>query len=275
MSFGARLLEAMRKHGPLCVGIDPHPYLLGQWGLTDDPAGLRAFTEAAVEAFASRVAAVKPQSAFFERHGSAGIAVLESAVRDLRASGTVVVLDVKRGDIGSTAQAYAEAYLDPRSPLASDAVTASPFLGMGSLQPMFDVALAHGAGVFVLAQTSNPEGAQVQQAVTSSGRTVAGEVLAGLAERNDGASPLGSLGAVVGATLVGTAEQLQVNGPLLVPGVGAQGGSAESVRRLFADVLPHVLPSSSREILSAGPTVAGLRSAARATADDFARLLGA
>jgi orotidine-5'-phosphate decarboxylase len=273
VSFGARLLEAMGKHGPLCVGIDPHPFLLGQWGLTDDPAGLRAFTETAVEAFAGRVAAVKPQSAFFERHGSAGIAVLESAVRDLRASGTVVVLDVKRGDIGSTAQAYAEAYLDPRSPLASDAVTASPFLGVGSLQPMFDVALAHGAGVFVLAQTSNPEGAQVQQAVTSTGRTVAGEILAGLAERNHGASPLGSLGAVVGATLAGTAEQLQVNGPLLVPGVGAQGGSAESVRRLFADVLPQVLPSSSREVLAAGPTVAALRSAARATADDFARLL--
>jgi orotidine-5'-phosphate decarboxylase len=199
--FGARLRELTGARGPLCAGIDPHASLLSRWGLADDPAGLRAFTETVVDALADQVAVVKPQSAFFERHGWAGVAVLEDAVREARRRGCLVLLDVKRGDIGSTAQAYADAYLRPDAPLAADAVTASPFLGFGSLEPLVDTALANDAGVFVLALTSNPEATRVQHARSETGRTVAGDVLAELARRNAGAVPTGSLGAVVGATI--------------------------------------------------------------------------
>jgi orotidine 5'-phosphate decarboxylase subfamily 2 len=255
----------MDEQGPVCAGIDPHAALLRDWGLDDDPAGLERFALTAVEAFAGHVAAVKPQSAFFERHGSRGIAVLERVLAECRAAGTLVVLDVKRGDIGSTAQAYADAYLDPASPLCADAVTASPFLGFGSLAPLLDTAERHGGGVFVLALTSNPEGAQIQGARSGSGRTVAGEVLAALASRNAGVQPLGSFGAVVGVTIGETAENLAINGPLLAPGFGAQGGSVESARRTFGDAWDNVLVASSREILSAGPQVGALRTAARLT----------
>jgi orotidine-5'-phosphate decarboxylase len=262
MTFGARLREAMDARGPLCAGIDPHPSLLDAWGMTDSAVGLERFSLTAVEALGPCVAALKPQSAFFERHGSKGIAVLEKVVAEARGQGVLVVLDVKRGDIGSTAQAYADAYLDPTSPLAVDAITASPFLGFGSLDPMIETALANDAGVFVLALTSNPEGPEVQQATTADGRTVAGTVLQAVAARNAGAEPLGSIGAVVGATIGQTREKLAVNGPLLVPGLGAQGGTPSDVRRIFGDASRNVLASSSRAILEAGPDKAALHAAA-------------
>jgi orotidine-5'-phosphate decarboxylase len=271
-TFGQRLHAAVAERGPLCAGIDPHAALLQAWGLPDSPQGLETFALTATEALAPVVAAVKPQSAFFERFGSRGIAVLERVLEIASQAGAQVVLDVKRGDIGSTAQAYADAYLDPRSPLAADAVTVSPYLGFGSLDPFLDTAAEHGRGVFVLALTSNPEGPQFQHARTSGGATVAGEVLAALAARNAGAEPLGSFGAVVGATIEGTDEQLDVNGPLLVPGFGAQGGTPDDVRRIFGAALPNVLPSSSREILGAGPDPAALRAAAERTLESLAAL---
>src|SRR3954447_19065512 len=171
-TFGQRLTDAIGKRGPLCVGIDPHPALLTRWGLGGDVAGLERFARTVVDALADRVAVVKPQSAFFERFGSLGVAILESTIRQLREAGALVLLDVKRGDIGSTMAAYASAYLDPASPLCVDAITVSPYLGFGSLRPALDLAAARGNGVFVLALTSNPEGASVQHAVASDGRTV-------------------------------------------------------------------------------------------------------
>ncbi|MGL5828857.1 MAG: orotidine-5'-phosphate decarboxylase, partial [Angustibacter sp.] len=176
-AFGDRLQAAMAQHGPLCVGIDPHAELLAAWGLPDSPAGLTSFVAACRAAFAGRVAAVKPQSAFFERHGSAGIAVLEQLIADFRAAGTLVILDAKRGDIGSTMLAYAQAYLTPTSCLAADALTVSPFLGYESLRPAIDLALEHGRGLFVLALTSNPAGPQVQHAQLRPGHSVARELL--------------------------------------------------------------------------------------------------
>lgn len=270
--FGARLRSAMDGRGPLCVGIDPHAALLDAWGLTDSVTGLERFALGAAEALAPEVAAVKPQSAFFERYGSRGIAVLERVVETCREAGALVVLDVKRGDIGSTAQAYADAYLDPNSPLAVDAITATPYLGLGSLEPMLRTAERHDKGVFVLALTSNPEGPQVQHARTADGQTVAGLVLDGLRERNAGAEPMGSFGAVVGATIADTREDLAIKGPLLVPGIGAQGGTADDVRRIFAGCLDLVLPSSSREILAAGPLPTGLHGAVGKALDAFAAL---
>jgi len=265
--FGARLRAAMDEHGPLCVGIDPHPGLLAAWGLPDDAGGLKRFGERVIEALAGRVAAVKPQSAFFERHASSGVAVLESIIRQLRQSGTVVILDVKRGDIGSTAAAYADAYLDPASPLAADAVTASPYLGVGALRPMIDSALAAGSGVFVLARTSNPEGSALQRAVTASGRTVAQAVVEEISQVNQGVEPLGDVGVVVGATIGSDADEPVLDldgmgGPVLAPGLGAQGGRPDDLRRIFGSVTGRVLAAYSREILEHGPSVTDLRAAA-------------
>ncbi|MCW2818578.1 MAG: orotidine-5-phosphate decarboxylase [Marmoricola sp.] len=275
-TFGARLHAAMADRGPLCVGIDPHPGLLEAWGLPDSPAGLETFALTVAESLADRVAAIKPQSAFFERHGSRGVAVLERTLATIHEAGGISVLDVKRGDIGSTAQAYADAYLDPRSPLAADAITASPYLGFGSVDPMLDTARKHGKGVFVLALTSNPEAPPLQHARTSGGRSVAGEVLHQLARHNHGASPLGSFGAVVGATIGerGEGEDLAIGGPLLVPGIGAQGGTADDVRRIFAGCLDLVLPSTSREVLRAGPDREALRTAAARAGEQLAVLRG-
>lgn len=266
MSFGSRARAAMAAYGPACVGIDPHASLLAEWGLTDDVEGLDRFASTCVEAFAGHVGFVKPQSAFFERFGARGVVVLERTIQDLRHTGSLVILDVKRGDIGSTAAAYADAYLDDDAPMAADAITVSPFLGFGSLQPFFDVADKNDAGVFVLALTSNKEGPEVQHALLQSGaaggtgeRTVAGGILAQLAALNAGEQPMGSFGAVVGATIGDAAENLAINGPLLVPGYGAQGGTVDDIQRLFGGVIDNVIPSTSRGVLSAGPDVRALR----------------
>jgi orotidine-5'-phosphate decarboxylase len=274
-TFGGRLRAAMDERGPLCAGIDPHPGLLASWGLPESPAGLEAFSLRAAEALAPVCAAVKPQSAFFERFGSAGVAILERTILACREAGALVILDVKRGDIGTTAQAYADAYLDQASPIAADAITASPYLGFGSLDPMITTARQHNAGVFVLALTSNPEGPDYQHAVRPDGRTVAASVLDSLRAANADAGPMGSFGAVVGATIADPAAlDLDIRGPLLVPGIGAQGGTADDVRRIFDGVLDLVLPSSSREILGVGPDPAALRDAAVRTAMSFAALAG-
>jgi orotidine-5'-phosphate decarboxylase len=275
MTFGQRVRTGMTARGPLCAGIDPHPALMDQWGLTDSAFGLEKFAMTAVEALAGTVAAIKPQSAFFERHGAQGVAVLERVVAGARELGALVILDGKRGDIGSTAQAYADAYLDQTAPLAVDALTVNPFLGFGSLEPMLDTAERNDAGVFVLALTSNPEGPQVQHARTEDGRTVAGTILDAIATRNVDAEGLGSVGAVVGATIGETGENLDVNGPLLVPGVGAQGGTPADVRRIFGRAVHNVLISSSREILDSGPDRATLRSSAEELVERFAALVDA
>jgi len=262
MSFGSRTRAALDAYGPVCVGIDPHASLLEEWGVGDDLNGLERFAATCVEAFAGHVGFVKPQSAFFERFGSAGVRVLEDTITGLRHTGTLVILDVKRGDIGSTAAAYADAYLDEDSPLGADAVTVSPFLGFGTLDPFFGVAERNDAGVFVLALTSNPEAPAVQQAIGGTGKTVAGAILGDLRTLNGGAVPMGSYGAVVGATIGSTAEDLDINGPLLVPGFGAQGGTVEDVRRVFAGVLDRVIVSTSRGVLAVGPDVDALRGSA-------------
>ncbi len=269
--FGTRLRVAMDRFGPLCVGIDPHPPLLADWGLTDDAEGLERFAEICVEAFDGTVALVKPQVAFFEAYGSAGIAVLERTIEVLRASGTLVLADAKRGDIGSTMAAYARTWLGD-GPLGSDAVTVSPYLGFGSLDPALELAAAGGRGVFVLAATSNPEGAQVQTAVGAGGRSVAQTMVDEVAARNAGAE-FGSVGVVVGATLTAAPELAGLNGPILMPGVGAQGGGPASVRELVpADLLPAVVPNVSREVLRHGPSVSALRERLAALQEDFAFL---
>jgi orotidine-5'-phosphate decarboxylase len=263
MRFGARLRAAMDEHGPLCVGLDPHAALLSAWGLPDDVDGLAAFSSKVVSALGDRVAAIKPQSAFFERFGARGVAVLESTIRQLRQAGALVILDVKRGDIGSTAAAYADAYLDPASPMCADAITVSPYLGFGSLRPMLDKARENALGVFVLAFTSNPEGASVQRAVRGDGTTVGQGILDEISQVNAGVEPMGDIGAVIGTTIGEIGLTLtSFNGPILAPGLGAQGGRAEDLKMIFGENARAVLPSASREVLNAGPDAASLQAAA-------------
>ncbi|MFE6921233.1 orotidine-5'-phosphate decarboxylase [Nocardia sp. NPDC057663] len=272
-SFGHRLRHAMREFGPLCVGIDPHPGLLRAWGLTEDVDGLEAFAEICVEAFDGRVALVKPQVAFFETYGSGGLAVLERTIEVLRASGTLVLADAKRGDIGSTMDAYAHAWLGD-GPLGSDAVTVSPYLGFGSLDPALSLAHANHRGVFVLAATSNPEGAQLQRITGADGRTIAQTMVDEAAARNAGHG-FGSVGVVVGATLTEAPDLSALNGPILMPGVGAQGGGADSIRALVPEAnLAAVVPNVSREVLNAGPSVTALCEKTAQLQEEFAFLQG-
>lgn len=259
--FGARLATAMARRGPLCVGIDPHPGLMDDWGLPRTAAGLARFCEICVEAYAD-FAVVKPQVAFFEAYGAAGFAVLERTTVALREAGVLVLADAKRGDIGSTMAAYAEAWVGA-GPLAADAVTASPYLGFGSLKPLIDMAAEHHRGVFVLAATSNPEGAGVQRAVAEPGRSVAQSVVDQAAAVNRAALPEpGSVGVVVGATLGQAVPRVSdLGGPVLVPGVGAQGGRPETLAGLGGARAGQLLPAVSREVLRAGPQPAAIRAA--------------
>ncbi|WP_328497567.1 orotidine-5'-phosphate decarboxylase [Streptomyces sp. NBC_00414] len=271
--FGARLRRAMDERGPLCVGIDPHASLLADWGLNDDVAGLQRFSRTVVEALADRVAVLKPQSAFFERFGSRGIAVLEKSVEEARAAGALVVMDAKRGDIGSTMAAYASAFLEKGSPLFSDALTVSPYLGYGSLKPAVELARESGSGLFVLALTSNPEGAEVQHAVRpedTAVRNVGATVLAHLAEENEGETPMGSFGAVVGATLGDLSSyDLDINGPLLAPGIGAQGATPADLPRVFGAAVRQVVPNVSRGVLRHGPDIGALRASSDLFAEEI------
>lgn len=264
-SFADRVVAAVDATGPLCAGIDPSGALLASWGLPDDPSGLRSFCATCVEAFAGTVGVVKPQVAFFERHGSAGMAELERLIADATAAGLLVIADAKRGDIDSTAAAYAEAWLGS-SPLAADAVTAHPYLGLGALEPLVQLAAASGRGVLVVARSSNPEGRGLQRAVTAEGPSVEDALLAGIASLNGSAGvPAGTVGAVVGATLEPSAFSLsQLGGVILAPGLGAQGAGPDDVATRFAGCAPGtVLPSSSRGLLAAGPDPEDLRHAAR------------
>jgi orotidine-5'-phosphate decarboxylase len=288
--FGRRLAAAVAERGPLCVGIDPHRALLIEWGVGDGLDGLRRFTDTVVDALAGTVSMLKPQLAFYERFGSRGIAVLEDAVARARAAGALVLLDAKRGDIGSTMAAYAD-YLRSDHPMQVDAMTVSPYLGAESLAPAVKTARAFGGGLFVLVRTSNPESHTLQHAVVGEGRSVAQTVVDTVRQWNtvdwlvgdppaDAAShrdlaggwgpATGSFGVVVGATLdVMDVDLDGLGGPILAPGFGAQGGTPEDLQRLFGTHRA-VVPTVSRDVLSAGPDAAALRAAAEWWAGELA-----
>ncbi len=270
-TFGARLHEATGRHGSLCVGVDPHPELLEAWGLPDSVDGLEQFSEICVEAFVGQVALVKPQVAFFEAYGSGGLAVLERTVSVLREAGTLVLADAKRGDIGTTMNAYARAWLGAGSPLESDAVTVSPYLGFGSLDPALE-----------LAERNNGD-CSCWRDVESGGR--AGPVVhrGGRPKDQSGDGrrgrrpPRGCRRPRVdrcgrGATLRDAPDLGALPGPILMPGVGHQGGTADDVRRLAGSALRAVVPSVSREVLRAGPSVTALQEAVGRSVDAFAFL---
>jgi len=249
--FAARIAAVVAARGALCLGIDPHAALLGAWGLGNDAAGVREFGLRCVEQAAGRIGIVKPQIAFFERHGAAGYAALEEILSAARASGLLAIADVKRGDVGSTVDAYGEAWLTPGSPLEADAMTAVAYQGFGSLDGVLARAAQHGKGVFVLAATSNPESSEVQTLRTAAGETIAQRMVTRAAASG------GVAGVVVGATVdlgaVGIDPETLGRVPVLAPGFGAQGAALASAPVTFGAAIGAVLPSASRSILGAGP----------------------
>ncbi|AFR48895.1 orotidine-5'-phosphate decarboxylase [Gordonia sp. KTR9] len=270
--FGGRYARAVAERGRLCAGIDPHAALLDEWGLSVDVDGLSAFADLCVEALAPVAAVVKPQVAFFEPFGAAGFAVLERVVAACREAGALVIADAKRGDIGSTMAAYAQAWLSESSPLCADSVTASPYLGYEALRPALDLARHGERGVFVLARTSNPEGADIQRARAGE-RTVAQSIVdAAAAENADGTA---TVGLVVGATREHGLGLADLRGPILAPGLGAQGATPADLPIVFDGADPAwLLPASSRGVLRAGPDPTALREAFVRTRDEVEAALG-
>jgi orotidine-5'-phosphate decarboxylase len=262
-SFGSKLSDSFAKYGQLCVGIDPHASLLDDWGLSDDVQGLEKFANAVLDATVSRVGIIKPQVSFFERHGSKGFAVLEKLAERAAQTDLLVIMDAKRGDIGTTMDAYFDAWLGKNAPFMSDALTVSPYLGFDSLKQTLSGATERGKGVFVLAATSNPEGASVQRA-TMGTKTLARSIWDSLSDINSvtaaGKARYGSFGAVLGATLnlksfglddVLEGQELSAT-PILAPGFGAQGAELSTSKLLFGAAAPQVIHSVSRSILQAG-----------------------
>jgi orotidine-5'-phosphate decarboxylase len=263
-SFAQRFLELAGSRGPFCLGIDPTPQLLNAWNLPHSADGLARMCETVAAAAEDRLAIVKPQIAFFERFGSRGIAVLEKLIEAFHERGTLVLVDGKRGDIGSTVEAYAQAYLGPSSAFHADAITAHAYLGFGSLKPLLTHAVEAGAGVFVVVRSSNVEGTSLQTAVLNDGRTVADSLADMITEFNQqtSGSEVGPVGAVVGATieneLLPTLDRLPQS-LILAPGIGHQGATFEDLRIRFAQHAARAIPSSSRAVLDRGPDVEQLR----------------
>ena len=254
-SFGARLASAFDAHGQLCVGIDPHTELLEAWGLDDSAESLLTFGRRVIEAAVGRVGIVKPQVAFFERLGAAGFATLEILSREARDAGLLVIADAKRGDIGSTMDAYLDAWLGKNSPFFADSLTVSPYLGSDVYLEKLGDYFERGKGVISLVATSNPEGESVQLAVAKdqfSALSRINQVAAGPGDT------LGPVGAVIGATLnlarfgINLDEQGAVKTPILAPGFGAQGAELSEIKRLFGDASNSVIASVSRSVLEAG-----------------------
>ncbi|WP_394274817.1 orotidine-5'-phosphate decarboxylase [Luteococcus sp.] len=267
MNYFERLQAITAERGALCIGIDPHPQILEAWGLVDDVKGLETCARAMVEALGAEVTVFKPQSAFYEVHGSAGIAVLERVLDDIRQAGALSILDVKRGDIGSTMAGYARAYLAEDAPLRADAITLAPYLGFESLRPAMDLAHETGRGLYVLARTSNPEGGDVQLSTTSAGGSVSQSIVDAAAAENERSGQY-AIGLVVGGTHADPGCDVSCfNGSVLVPGIGAQGGTIEGLREIFGQATDRLLPSASRQVMRGGPEHQGLRA-------ELHRLLG-
>jgi orotidine-5'-phosphate decarboxylase len=279
--FADQFIAAARQlQNPLCVGLDPHmeriprEFGVAPSALASDTsaAGVGALFEEVIDACAGRVPVIKPQIAFFEQLGWRGLRVLEALVTRARERGLLVILDAKRGDLDTTARAYANSYVSPQSPCRADAITLSPYLGLDSLQPFVEAARDHGVGLFVLARTSN-RGASDFQSLVVDGVPLYERVaraLRPLADGLRGASGYSSLGIVAGATYPAEAERLRAVLPdslFLVPGYGAQGGKigdalASFVRRSGA--LEGGMINSSRGVLFGDAAVETTRAAWRA-----------
>lgn len=267
----------MSEYGPLVFGLDPSGDLLRGWGLGDTADGLERFVDIVVDAAVGAVGVVKPQAAFYERHGWRGVRSLARLVETCRGAGLLVLLDVKRGDVGSTSQAYAEAYLGPSAPIPVDAITVTPYLGFAAMQPILDRAVASGAGVFVVTRSSNPEGRTIQTARHPSSVSVEQQLIADIAAENQRVAPdrIGPIGSVFGPTHGPPAgfDLRGMNGLFLAPGVGTQGATPATVAACFATCPDRVLASASRSLLVAGPDPSRLRDGALTLAAELREVL--
>jgi orotidine-5'-phosphate decarboxylase len=274
-SFATRFAAARGEHGPLAWGLDPSGSLLDAWGIGDTPAGLDQFARIVLEAAVGVVGLVKPQAAFFERHGWEGFRTLQRLITDARHAGLLVIVDAKRGDVGTTNEAYAEAYLGHGAPLEADALTVHPYLGLAAMGAFVDRAHEAGSCLLVVTRSSNPEGRAVQAAEVGSS-TVEQRLLGEIGELNARLAPgeIGPIGAVVGPTHMHPVLDLRAaRGLFLAPGVGAQGATPRDVAEVFADCPARVIPSASRSLLAAGPDVTLLRDRVGDLAREFRELL--
>ena len=270
--FAVRFATAREKYGPLALGADPHGTLLEQWGLADDADGLERFTDILIAAASDTVGLIKPQSAFYERHGWRGVRALTRLAETARDQGILVILDVKRGDVGATNDAYAEAYLGPGAPIEADAVTVHPYLGLGAMGAFVNRAHQAGSCLLVVTRSTNPEGRAVQAARAADGRSVEQRLLDDIRALNARLAPgeIGPVGAVIGPTPVAPPLDLAAaNALFLAPGVGAQGATPADVAATFAACPRRVIPAASRSLLAAGPDPSALAGAAAALNAEF------
>ena len=274
-SFANRFAAVRQTYGPLAWGFDPAGSILERWGLGDTADGLDRFVDIALEAAVGTVGVIKPQAAFYERRGWRGFRTLDRLVGEARGAGLLVVLDAKRGDVGSTNEAYAEAYLGPGAPIEVDALTVHPYLGLGAMSAFIERAQAAGGCLLVVTRSSNPEGRGLQS-TGDEGASVEARLLSEIGALNHELAPgaLGPIGAVIGPThLKPTLDLRAANAIFLAPGVGAQGASPQDVAEVFADCPDRVIPSASRLLLHSGPDVGRLRDGAAALAASFRDLL--
>jgi len=252
----------------LCAGIDPSPSVLERWGLEDSASGATQFALHCIEAVADVVAAVKPNAAFFEQYGAAGMAGIETVLAAARDAGVLSIADAKRGDIESTNVAYARAWLSAESPMAADAVTVAPYLGVRAMAPYFDTAQGEGRGVFVVVRSSNREGRDVQLSHTSDGRSVECAVLDAVASRP------GVVGAVIGLMAKEEPLALPESSFYLVPGLWTQGATVDDLgAQLSGMASTPVVVNLSRSLAQSGPDRQSLRDAALRARDEIRRAL--
>ena len=263
--FAERFIRLSRVRSSLCLGLDPSADLMELWGLDDDAEGLKRFCGTVLDAADGRVSVVKPQAGFFERFGPEGMVELDRAVDRIREQGALSLIDGKRGDVPGTMGGYAEAMIGAGKGFGADAMTVAPYLGFDALRPALDRAAAHGAAVFVVVRSSNPDGCSLQDARHPDGRTVAEALADEISAFNAACGPrTGAIGAVIGATVDEAGARILTRLPqslVLAPGVGAQGASIADMETTFGRSLLQTLPSVSRAILREGPTVKGLRGA--------------
>lgn len=251
-NFAKKLQHAVSEFGSLCVGIDPSESTLSDWGIPDTAEGARDFGYAIISACEKRIGIIKPQVAFFERFGSSGLFALEEVLAAARESNLLIISDAKRGDIGSTMLGYAQAWFGDDSPLRSDALTLSPYLGPSSLLETIESARDVQAGVFLLAATSNPEAEELQKSKLGS-LTNAARVVK-FAQENS----MGDVGVVLGATVnlrefgLEQLAQQDCGVPILAPGFGAQGAEISKLKEVFGMSHGRVICSVSRAVSQGG-----------------------
>jgi orotidine-5'-phosphate decarboxylase len=275
-TFATRFAAVRAGFGPLVWGLDPSGAVLDDWGVGDTPEGLDRFADIVLEAACGTVGLVKCQAAFYERHGWRGFRTLQRLITDAQSAGLLVIVDAKRGDVGSTNDAYAEAYLGAGAPLGADALTVHPYLGLGAMGTFVSRAHESGSCLLVVTRSSNHEGRMVQSARVRDGRSVEEELLLAIGELNARLAPgeIGPVGAVIGPTTL--QPPLDLVGPqalFLAPGVGAQGATVQDVAQVFAACPDRVMPSASRSLLGDGPDVSKLKDSAARLAKEFRDVL--